>query len=185
MNQPRRLFRIVPPGLALAVGLSLPWVAQANPAADPPSVAEADRIEGLWLSTEDDGIRSHMEIVREADGYAGRVRYVESADGQPLQPVCARCPAPHAKQPIVGMRFLWGLQPQGNGKWSGGRVMDLRDSVTQGTIANAELTLLPNGQLKLLGYLGMRALGQSRVWQRLPTEASATLNANPAPPDRP
>lgn len=50
----------------------------------------------------------------------------------------------------------------------GGKVIDLHDGLTQGVVANAEL-VVEQDRLTLHAYLGIRALGQSRTWQRIVT----------------
>src|SRR3546814_19835852 len=62
------------------------------------------------------------------------------------------------------MRVLWGLHGE-SGRWTGVKVMVLRDGLTQGVIANAELEVTGD-TLTLHAYLGLRAFGQSRTWHR-------------------
>lgn len=123
----------------------------------------ADRVLGRWLAIEGaDGTVSTIELYLEGDALAGRVIRVTDADGQVLHPVCERCAGDLEGKPITGMRFLWGLHPE-EGKWVGGSVIDLRDGITQGTVASAELALV-DGNVRLHAHLGIRALGQSRTW---------------------
>lgn len=137
----------------------------------------ADGVLGRWLAIESaDATVSTIELYLEGDALAGRVIRVTGADGQVLNPVCARCSGDLEGKPITGMRFLWGLHPE-DGKWTGGSVIDLRDGITQGTVASAELALV-DGNVRLHAHLGIRALGQSRTW--MPAVAA---NAPAAPVD--
>ncbi len=157
-------------GIALAVMLAL-WApgASADPNPNP-----AHGVLGHWLAHEGDS--SILELYLEGDALAGRILQVTSAEGDVLQPVCEHCPGDLEGRPITGLRFLWGLRLQ-DGRWVGGHVIDLRDGLTQGTIANAEIA--PRGDtLVLHAYLGVRALGQTRIWTR-PAPVSSRAAAVP------
>jgi uncharacterized protein (DUF2147 family) len=134
-------------------------------AASAPASAAGETPLGRWLAPDaGQHTMSTIELYLEGDELAGRVVGVVDRHGRPLAGKCADCPGELRDQPIVGMRFLWGLHEQ-NGRWTGGRVIDLRDGVTQGVIAHADLEV-DGDRLTLHAYLGMRALGQSRTWQR-------------------
>lgn len=127
--------------------------------------AASDAPLGRWLATESDqNTTSIVELYLEGDQLAGRIVEVVDHDGRPLAGICAHCPDALRGQPIAGMRFLWGLREQ-DGRWTGGKVMDLRDGLTQGMVAKADLEV-HDDKLTLHAYLGLRAFGQSRIWHR-------------------
>ncbi|ROH93721.1 DUF2147 domain-containing protein [Stagnimonas aquatica] len=143
--------------------LLLALIARPNAAAPPPAAAEA--VLGRWIAYEaSSDTSSVIELYLEQGLLAGRVIEVRDASGLRIAPRCERCPEPLAGSPISGLRFLWGLRAE-DGRWVDGRVLDLRPGLSQGVEANAELQLL-NGELRLHAYLGLPALGQTRVWRR-------------------
>ncbi|MEQ1439022.1 DUF2147 domain-containing protein [Fontimonas sp. SYSU GA230001] len=120
---------------------------------------------GYWNAYEPSaGTTSTIELYRDGEFLAGRVVRITGAHGEPLDLQCTRCPPPWRGQPLAGMRFLWGLRSAGD-RWVDGQVIDLRDGLTQGTVARAELER-DGPQLRLHAYLGLRALGESRIWTR-------------------
>src|SRR3546814_12303129 len=62
------------------------------------------------------------------------------------------------------MRFHWGLHEE-NGRWTGGKVMDLRDGLTQGVIAKADPKVTGH-TLTLHAHLDLRAFRQARTRPR-------------------
>ncbi|HET8881479.1 MAG TPA: DUF2147 domain-containing protein [Solimonas sp.] len=134
-------------------------------AAGMPASAAGETPLGRWLAPDAaQHTVSTIELYLEGNELAGRVVEVVDRDGRPLAGICARCPDELRGRPIAGMRFLWGLHEK-DGRWTGGKVIDLRDGLTQGVIANADLEI-DGDRLTLHAYLGVRALGQSRTWRR-------------------
>src|SRR3546814_10634347 len=149
------------------------WSALLLLAASLSPAAAADAPLGRWLATEaDQKSTSIIELYLEGDQLAGRVVEVVDRNGQAVADTCADCPGELQGQAIVGMRFLWGLHEE-NGRWTGGKVMDLRDGLTQGVIANADLEV-PGDTLTLHAYPGLRAFGQSRTWHCANTASRQT-----------
>ena len=144
--------------LLLAMLLSLPGLGAAQ---------DRDAALGRWLAYEaSDGSTTLVELYRVGDTLEGRVLSMTDAQRQPLLRHCTRCPGTLRGEPLVGMRFLWGLRQQ-DGQWLGGEVMDLREGLTQGLRAEAEIRV-EGDHLRLRAFRGLRALGQTRVWRRAP-----------------
>lgn len=142
-------------------------------AASVPTAAAGDTPLGRWLASDaTQHTTSTIELYLEGDELAGRVVKVVDRDGRPVARTCERCPGELEGQPIIGMRFLWNLHEE-NGQWGDGKVMDLRDGLTQGVIAHADLEV-DGDRLTLHAYLGIRALGQSRTWRRVGVAAADT-----------
>lgn len=137
----------------------------ATPGAAAPAPSAPEAVLGRWVAYEaSNSTTSIVELYLEQGLLAGRVVEVLDAHGLRIAPLCERCAAPLAGRPITGMRFLWGLRFS-EGRWAGGRVLDLRPGLSQGTEANADLSLV-DGELLLRAYVGLPLLGQSRVWRR-------------------
>ena len=66
-------------------------------------------------------------------------------------------------RPILGLELLTGFAASGDGKWKGGRIYNPRDGKTY----KSTLTLTKGGTLKVRGYVGVPALGQTQVWSRV------------------
>lgn len=136
--------------IALIALLTLPAL---TPAADSPT--------GRWKTIDDatGKAKSVVEIYQARDGsYAGRVaELLDTKDGP--NPACDKCQGAQHGKPIKGMVILWGLKPDGAGKWTGGRVLDPEN----GKDYKAKLELLDGG--RKLGMSGCIAfLCRQQVW---------------------
>jgi uncharacterized protein (DUF2147 family) len=118
---------------------------------------------GRWQTIDDatGKPKSVVEIRQDRDGrLTGRVvEILDLKDGP--DPACTRCTGANRGKPIKGLGILWGLQPDGAGKWSGGRVLDPEN----GKDYRAKLELLDGG--RKLGVSGCIAfLCRQQVWLR-------------------
>ncbi|MEO5628527.1 MAG: DUF2147 domain-containing protein [Thermomonas sp.] len=116
---------------------------------------------GRWMTVDDATHKAKgvVEIFQARDGsYAGRV--VEIIDTkQGPNPLCVKCTGANKGKPILGMVTLWGLKPDGDGHWSGGRVLDPENGKTY----KSKLDLLDGG--RKLGMSGCFAfLCRQQVW---------------------
>ena len=137
---------------ALIALLFLPMLAQA-----------ADSPVGHWKTIDDatGKTKSIVEIYQARDGsYAGRVAEIlDTKDGP--NPACDKCKGALHGKPIKGMVILWGLKPDGAGKWSGGTVLDPENGKTY----KSRLELLDGG--RKLGMSGCIAFFcRQQVWSR-------------------
>ena len=162
--------RMSPAIAALIVAVCIaPCTPAADADADP--APTAPDLRGIWYAYEAaDQTTSTIELYLDAGRLSGRMLAITDANGQPRNWRCARCDGDLHDAPVIGARFLRDLKP-GQGRWADGDVVDLRPGLTQGVHAKAELTLDEQGRLTLLGYRGLRSLGQSRVWTRQPAPA--------------
>ena len=138
--------------LVLTALLSLPFQSSAQ-----------DSLAGRWKTVDDATCKtkSIVEIHTARDGsIAGRVaEIVDTKDGP--NPVCKECKGALHGKPIKGMTILWGLKPDGTGKWAGGRVLDPEN----GKDYKAKLELLDGG--RKLGMSGCIAfICRQQVWIR-------------------
>jgi len=146
------------------------WVPVAGWLAFP--ALAADPI-GLWWA---EGGSAQVELRDCEAGLCGRVVWLRS----PLDEFgCAlrddRNPDPRLKRrELIGIELLSGLQPSADApdEWSGGKVYD----PTSGRTYRAVIRLDEWGRLRVRGYLGIRLLGRTTIWNRVKTnggEASA------------
>ncbi len=138
--------------IALIALLALPLLAQAQ-----------DSPIGRWKTIDDASgkPKSIVEVYRAKDGsYAGRVAEIlDTKDGP--NPACDKCKGAQHGKPIKGMVILWGLKPDGAGKWAGGRVLDPEN----GKDYKAKVELLDGG--RKLGMSGCIAfLCRQQLWLR-------------------
>lgn len=130
---------------------------------------EPELLVGKWLAADDDTPQKYSSIVEtylQGDRLFARILKTVDARGNEIDPVCENCPGDLKGKPTKGMVFVSDLRKQGD-RWVGGRVIDLRAGATQGWIATCDLTLI-DSKAVLHGYLGLRALGKSSYWVRLP-----------------
>lgn len=141
-------------GRATVAGLLLAMAAAA-PAQEAPL--------GRWKTIDDatGKPKSVVELYRARDGsIAGRVVDILDLKDGP-NPPCKACKGPLHGKPIRGLVILWGLRPDGDGGWSGGRVLDPEN----GKDYRAKLALLESG--RALGMSGCIAMFcRQQVWQR-------------------
>ena len=120
-------------------------------------------VTGRWTTIDDatSKPKSVVEIYLSRDGtYAGRVAEILDTKEGP-NPLCVKCSGSNKDKPISGMVILWGLKPDGEGHWSGGRVLDPENGKTY----KSKLELLEDGSK--LGMSGCIAFFcRQQVWVR-------------------
>ena len=144
-------------GLAACALAALP---QAAGAADLQSPV------GLWRTVDDETNteRSIVEITRVGDELQGRILRIFYRPDEKPDPVCEACEGDRKGQPIIGMTFLWGLKPDGDG-WADGAILDPKN----GKIYNAKASLDDGGRkLRIRGFIGTPLLGRTQIWLREP-----------------
>ena len=144
--------------LAMIASASVLLLLAAATGAQSPSSAV-----GRWKTIDDatGKAKSIVEIYQAKDGrLAGKVvEILDLKDGP--NPACDECKGANQGKPIKGMLILWGLRPDGAGKWSGGRVLDPEN----GKDYKAKLELLDGG--RKLGMSGCVAfLCRQQAWLR-------------------
>jgi uncharacterized protein (DUF2147 family) len=125
--------------------------------------AQSESPIGTWKTFDDKTGRPKSIVqIRERDGaLSGKVLQVlESPDGP--HPLCKLCGGERKDQPIEGMTILWGATRKGV-SWSHGEILDPEN----GKIYRVTLTPLDGGEkLNVRGYIGVRLIGRSQIWQR-------------------
>jgi uncharacterized protein (DUF2147 family) len=116
------------------------------PAASGTASAASDPT-GIWMN---DTGRGAVEIKHCGDMLCGNVVWVQSASD------AEGC----------GKQIIGDVAPVGGGRWDNGWIY----SPERGRKYNVELTPLENGDLKVLGYAGMKFLSKTMIWKRAPQD---------------
>lgn len=139
-------------------------LALAIAAAAMPMIASAQQAPiGKWTTIDDETgkAKSIVEITQASNGtLQGRVIEVLSSDRGP-NPTCDKCTGANKGKPVKGMTILWGLKPDGAGKWAGGTVLDPANGKTY----KSKLQIKDGG--KKLGMSGCVAfICREQTWVR-------------------
>ncbi len=125
--------------------------------------ANAQQVLGVWTPEEGD---SEIEIALcEGGKICGRIISLTeplNEEGTEKLDVNNRDESLRSR-PILGLELLSGFAASGDTKWKGGRIYNPRDGKTY----KSTLTLTADGTLKVRGYVGIPALGQTQVWSRV------------------
>ena len=118
---------------------------------------------GKWKTIDDETgkVKSIVEITQASNGtLQGRVIEVLHSDRGP-NPTCDKCSGANKGKPVKGMTILWGLKPDGAGKWAGGTVLDPANGKTY----KSKLELVDGGnKLEVYGCLGF--ICKHQTWTR-------------------
>ena len=159
--------------VVLASTAMLLLVAAAVPAAN-----EADAILGTWVTAPDKNGTAHITIERTGERFHGRIVWLSQPNvpvddpggrgGQPKTDYRNPDPALRART-ILGLPIMKDFRYVGNSEWKQGRIYD----PGSGNTYSCQMKLLPDGRLKVRGYLGVSLLGRSTMWTRLEPRAGA------------
>jgi uncharacterized protein (DUF2147 family) len=126
------------------------------------SVFAASGIEGRWTTIDDKTGKKRAVVQISVSGNTLSGTIIETYKQPGDTGICDNCPGAFKGKPVKGLRFVWGLQQQGNpNEWAGGKILDPRT----GKIYNAKMTLKGN-QLEVRGFLGVSLLGRTQTWVR-------------------
>ena len=146
-------------------------------AAPPLQANDGDAILGLWLTQAG---KARVEMRREGDEYRGRIVWLrepsyrrDDPKGMGGRPIVDRLNHDEKlrDRAVLGLEILTGFRYAGDNEWKKGRLYDPE----RGKSYKGRLKLTREGILKLRGYIGITAFGQSSEWRRIENE--------PAPPN--
>lgn len=127
----------------------------------------ANKIDGLWEVRYDasNTPSSHIRISTQKNGeLIGIVENAYPRPGENPSPNCTKCSGANKDKPIVGLKVLWGMKPDGKNQWSDGHVLDAET----GKIYSGKMTLADNGnELDLRGYVLSPMFGETSTWKRV------------------
>lgn len=124
-------------------------------------IAMAQSPAGTWTTIDDKTgkKRAVVQLYIKNKTLYGKILKVYKKPGDTGK--CSKCPGKFKNKSIQGLQFLWGLKDQGNGTWSGGKILDAKS----GKIYRAKVSLKGN-KLYVRGYIGVSLLGRTQVWHR-------------------
>ena len=124
--------------------------------------AEATSPIGMW-KTFDDKTGHARAIVRiyERDGKLfGEIQEVFTPGGETR--VCKFCTDERKNQPIIGLRIIRNMKPNGS-EYTGGDILDPES----GSVYRCKMHVEQDGaRLIVRGYIGFALLGRTQIWQR-------------------
>jgi hypothetical protein len=156
--------------LPAAIAVMLICSALATPLHAEPSVV------GLWEQSDEHGrVQAWFNFFEKNGIYVGTIAKTFPAPGATSENVCTKCPGDQKDAPFAGLLIVNGMQRKGL-SYENGTILDPRD----GSVYRAAMDLSPDGQkLTVRGYLGIKLLGQSQVWRRLPDNAMQPTGRSP------
>ena len=139
------------------VGLALSVALAASPA------FSRENVSGVWY---DDTGKGAVQLYQCGSNICGRIYWLRQAvnrAGRPLRdaynPQSSR-----RMRPICGLQVIWGVKPQNDGSWDGGRIYDPK----VGKSYDVAIQHLNGQRLRITGYLGAKLFGKSFIWRRAP-----------------
>ena len=136
----------------LTAALSFPLAAQAEQTFSHPT--------GLWLTENE---RSVIKVTECGDSLCGHVHWVIEGG---MEHDSKNPDESKRNDPMCGLKVLWDFHQQGQYSWADGKIY----KADEGDTYSATLQMLPTGNMKVRGYLGMPLLGKSQTWRPV-TEA--------------
>ncbi len=134
------------------------------------SFAQSPSVTGFWRTFDDvTGLEKSVVEIKEQDGeLVGTIQKLSPKPDRPPNPVCEKCSGEFKDQPILGLRFLWGLKPAEDkedkkNQWKNGKILDPNN----GKIYSSKIKMLDNGQkLEVRGFIGISMFGRTQTWLR-------------------
>ena len=159
--------------VSLLVALALlpiahPAVGQTATAAPLAAPSQTDVI-GVWIDHTGRGAIEVAPCGVRVCGYVYWIKDPISRQGQPI--LDSKNPdAKRRNKPLCGTQVLVNLSKQSAARvgsvWGGGSIYDPE----QGEIFDAEIKLNSANELSVLGYLGLKFMGETFVWKRAPAD---------------
>lgn len=82
-------------------------------------------------------------------------------EGKPKTDVHNPDPSQHNK-PLIGLVFMKGFSPAGNGRWENGTIYDPKTGKTYSSYMQLE----NKDTIRVRGFIGVAAFGRTQVWTR-------------------
>ena len=118
---------------------------------------------GLWTTIDDKTGRERGQVrVFESQGVLyGRIERV--FDPEAAGKTCEKCSDDRRGKPLIGLDIIRGVRPDGDGRWSGGEILDPETGDTY----RVSLRLAENGRkLIVRGSILGGLIGRSQTWIR-------------------
>jgi len=149
--------------ISLLSGAAIGAGAQTAPPKVPPTAPPTPV--GIWF---DDTGQGAIEIAPCGQSLCGRIIWLKEMTDEKGQPLTDGFnPDPRNRErPICGLQIIGDLKLQPNGAWDEGWIYDPKE----GKSYDVEISLRAPDRLQVKGYLGVKFLSESFVWQRAPAE---------------
>ncbi|MCM0082174.1 DUF2147 domain-containing protein [Geomonas sp. Red32] len=129
--------------------------------------ADTGAITGRWTTEK---AKSTVLIYRCGEKYCAKIEalkdplYTDASEGPPGTPrVDSHNPEPsHRKRSLVGLQFMEGFTPAGDGKLANGTIYDPENGKTY----RCTITLKDPHRLDVRGFIGISLFGRTTVWTR-------------------
>ncbi|WP_114394640.1 DUF2147 domain-containing protein [Oleisolibacter albus] len=168
-QRPRRPGRrALPCVLALLAGLGLAPESVAGPAGPATAIAAspgATMPSGIWIMQNGKAAVELMPCAGAGRSLCGRLvwgRADQWPQGQ-RRDINNMDPALRGRD-LCHAPIIWGLEPEGDGEWGGGRVYDPHS----GRVYRARLTAQGPDRLTVRGYIAIPWIGKSQTWTPAP-----------------
>ena len=109
--------------------------------------SSADGAAGVWI---DHTGRGAVEISNCGSGLCGRIVWLKDA----------------GNRSVCGTQVIGSVKPVGAGKWDKGWIYDPDANARY----SVEITSVGGNRLKVMGYLGSKALSETMMWRRAPAD---------------
>lgn len=121
----------------------------------------SDAILGKWINSSGE---AHIDITKRGAKYFGKIVWLkEPKDEKGNTKTDVKNPQQSLRsKPIVGLEILKDFIYD-DGKWIDGKIYDPQS----GKVYSCTMTLKPNGQLSMRGYIGISLIGRSEIWKRV------------------
>jgi uncharacterized protein (DUF2147 family) len=133
--------------------------------------AAAGGLTGVWVT--DDGLGA-VQFTACGEAICGNIVWMKDPlgkDGRPQPDVNNPAPALRGR-PLCGAQVIKALALQPDGTWDKGTVYDPEEGKSYSVAVN----LLPDGNLEVTGYLGLKVFGETMVWTRAPADLAKCGN---------
>ena len=123
--------------------------------------AFAGDVTGLWLTDDGEGV---VEITPCGELLCGRIVWLKEPydeKGQPIRDVNNPTPAERDRL-LCGAQIIQDLKHQDDDSWDGGYVYDPEE----GKSYRVMLKAAGDDRLEVRGYIGIKSIGETRIWTR-------------------
>ena len=148
----------------IVVGLGAVWGLQTLQHSTV-SAQGAASINGIWL---DDEGKGGVEVKPCGEQLCGNIVWLKQPNDPSGKPWVDKLNSDTAKRsrPVCGLQIIGGLQKAGPNEWKGGWIYDPEE----GKQFDVELTLKDDNTLQVFGYAGVKLLGETLAWKRMPND---------------
>lgn len=126
------------------------------------STFAGEGILGMWKTVDDETgkEKSYLEIYEKGGIVYAKINKLLMAEDQGK--VCDKCEGDKHNKPVLGMEVMWDMKMKDATHWDGGKIMDPKNGKTY----SCKIELMPDGRLKVRGFVGISMLGRTQYWMK-------------------